>query len=190
MSNFARDAEEVGSTFSDDPGTLAVKRAEQSHRHETLSGLASKAKASNSVFREEAALAEGRRQRQNFLSMNAYDKHKMLINEYFLYYSGATNEINRDSSRDKSDYDVVKNNHRFLWDNINVSELTWEQKLAKKYYEKLFHEYCICDLSRYNISFYVFGKKNPLAIFHDYISISRIFYSNYIFLGIKKIKLP
>jgi len=35
-----------------------------------------------------------------------------------------------------------------LWDE-NSSSLTWEQKLAKKYYEKLFREYCICDLSRY-----------------------------------------
>ncbi len=37
---------------------------------------------------------------------------------------------------------------QFLWDE-NISNLTWEQKLAKKYYEKLFREYCICDLSRY-----------------------------------------
>ena len=155
--NFVRDSEDVGSTFSDDPGTLAIKRAERDHRHDRLTGLASRAKASNSVFREEAALAEGRRQRQNFLTLNAYDRHKLLINEYFLYYSGATKEVKRDATHDKSDYDVIKSNHRFLWDDdVNDAELTWEQKLAKKYYEKLFHEYCICDLSRY--------KENKVAM--------------------------
>lgn len=156
MSNYAQDAEDVSSTFSDDPATLAEKRIERRHRHDNLSNLASKAKASNSIFREEAALAEGRRQRQNFLTLNAYDRHKLLINEYFLYYSGATKRFGRDVSRDKSDYDVVKSNHRFLWDGVNESELTWEQKLAKKYYEKLYHEYCITDLSRY--------KENKVAM--------------------------
>merc|ERR1712080_220645 len=31
-----------------------------------------------------------------------------------------------------------------------------EQQLSKKYYEKLFHEYCICDLTRY--------KENKVAM--------------------------
>lgn len=149
-SNFVRDAEEVGSTFSEDAGTLAVKKAERDLRHQGLSNLASRAKASSSVFREEAALAEGQRQRQNFLSLNAYDRHKMLVNEYFYFYPGSTDQaFKRDTSRDKTDYDVIKSNHRFLWENVQDSELTWEQKLAKKYYEKLFKEYCICDVSRY-----------------------------------------
>eukprot|EP00093_Oithona_nana_P000447 00447.XXX_2107_2757_1 [CDS] Oithona nana genome sequencing. len=119
--------------------------------------MASNAKASSSVFREEAALAEGRRQRQNFLTMNAYDRHKMLINEYFLYYEGATQRFGRDTKSDKTDYDVVKQNHRFLWDDVqDDSDLTWEQKMAKKYYGKLFKEYCICDVSRY--------KENKIAM--------------------------
>lgn len=32
---------------------------------------------------------------------------------------------------------------------------TWEERLARKYYDKLFKEYCICDLSRY--------KENKIA---------------------------
>ena len=90
MADFSRDAAEVGSTFSEDSGTLAIRRSEAQSRHESNTRMAFNAKASSSVFREEAALAEGRRQRQNFLTMNAYDRHKMLINEYFLYYEGAT----------------------------------------------------------------------------------------------------
>merc|ERR1712062_950685 len=97
--------------------------------------MAFNAKASSSVFREEAALAEGRRQRQNFLTMNAYDRHKMGINEYFLYYEGATQRFGRDTKSDKTDYDVVKQNHRFLWDDVQDTDLTWEQKMAKKYNE-------------------------------------------------------
>ena len=95
MADFSRDAAEVGSTFSEDSGTLAIRRSEAQSRHESNTRMAFNAKASSSVFREEAALAEGRRQRQNFLTMNAYDRHKMLINEYFLYYEGATQRFVR-----------------------------------------------------------------------------------------------
>jgi protein FRA10AC1 len=35
-----------------------------------------------------------------------------------------------------------------LWDEDDTPE-SWDAKLAKKYYDKLFKEYCICDLSRY-----------------------------------------
>lgn len=157
MADFSRDAAEVGSTFSEDSGTLAIRRSEAQSRHDSNTRMASNAKASSSVFREEAALAEGRRQRQNFLTMNAYDRHKMLINEYFLYYEGATQRFGRDTKSDKTDYDVVKQNHRFLWDDVqDDSDLTWEQKMAKKYYGKLFKEYCICDVSRY--------KENKIAM--------------------------
>lgn len=53
-------------------------------------------------------------------------------------------------SRDKTDYDVIKENHRFLWnDDEGNTPNTWETRLAKKYYDKLFKEYCICDLTYY-----------------------------------------
>jgi protein FRA10AC1 len=42
---------------------------------------------------------------------------------------------------------VIRENHRFLWSEEEAS--TWGEQLAKKYYDKLFKEYCICDLSRY-----------------------------------------
>ena len=51
-------------------------------------------------------------------------------------------------SRDKTDYDVIRENHRFLWDEEDSPD-TWEAQLAKKYYDKLFKEYCICDLTMY-----------------------------------------
>lgn len=43
---------------------------------------------------------------------------------------------------------MIRSNHRFLWDDDTEPE-DWENRLAKKYYSKLFKEYCICDLSHY-----------------------------------------
>ncbi|KAG8287738.1 hypothetical protein J6590_031852 [Homalodisca vitripennis] len=58
-------------------------------------------------------------------------------------------------SKDKRDIDVIRENHKFLWDELDEPD-TWEKRLAKKYYDKLFKEYCICDLSRY--------KENKVAM--------------------------
>ncbi|KAL6262218.1 hypothetical protein P5V15_007314 [Pogonomyrmex californicus] len=51
-------------------------------------------------------------------------------------------------SRDKTDHDVIRQNHKFLWNQEDVPD-TWGARLAKKYYDKLFKEYCICDLTYY-----------------------------------------
>lgn len=54
------------------------------------------------------------------------------------------------SSKDRTDYDVIKENYQFLWDDDDDdNEITWGKRLAKKYWDKLFKEYTICDLSRY-----------------------------------------
>ncbi|XP_023387202.1 protein FRA10AC1 isoform X2 [Pteropus vampyrus] len=50
---------------------------------------------------------------------------------------------------DKTDMDVIRENHRFLWNEEDEMDMNWEKRLAKKYYDKLFKEYCIADLSRY-----------------------------------------
>lgn len=86
--------------------------------------------------------------------MNTYELHKSLINQYLLYYGGSSQHFKRDTSKDKTDFDVIKENHKFLWDDEDAD--TWEKQLAKKYYDKLFKEYTICDLSRY--------KENKVAL--------------------------
>lgn len=80
-------------------------------------------------------------------NLNPYDLHKQLINDYLLKRAGDTALLQRDNSRDRTDADVLRENHKFLWEADDAA--TWEQQLAKKYYDKLFKEYCICDLSRY-----------------------------------------
>ncbi|OXB72242.1 UNVERIFIED_CONTAM: hypothetical protein H355_012666 [Colinus virginianus] len=54
-----------------------------------------------------------------------------------------------DSANDKTDLDVIRENHRFLWREDDEADMNWEKRLAKKYYDKLFKEYCIADLSKY-----------------------------------------
>lgn len=79
--------------------------------------------------------------------MNPYDIHKALINDYVLKKPGDTSLLQRDTSKDRTDIDVLKANHRFLWDDSTPD--TWESQFAKKYYDKLFKEYCIADLTYY-----------------------------------------
>merc|ERR1719341_69797 len=74
--------------------------------------------------------------------------HKQLVNTYQLYFPGSTAGIQRDNRNDKRDIDVIRDHHRFLW-NESEAEESWEVQLAKRYYDKLFKEYCIIDLSRY-----------------------------------------
>ncbi|XP_030025514.2 protein FRA10AC1 homolog [Manduca sexta] len=88
-------------------------------------------------------------------NLNPYELHKYLINLYSLNTKGSTAQLKRDTSKDRTDLDVIRENHQFLWEEDDVVD-TWEKQLAKKYYDKLFKEYCICDLSRY--------KENKVAL--------------------------
>lgn len=90
------------------------------------------------------------------LHLNPYDYHKYLINEYVLKKTGDTKLIYKtdDSSKCKNDRDVILENLKFIWNEEEIP-CTYEEKLAKKYYDKLFREYCICDLSKY--------KENKIA---------------------------
>ncbi|XP_073684839.1 protein FRA10AC1 isoform X1 [Garra rufa] len=106
--------------------------------------LAHKNVAAHEWDREEA-----RNRRQHLISMNAFERHKKFVSDYVLYYGGKIDEFRRSSSKDKTDLDVVRENHRFLWRDEDEEDMTWEKELAKKYYDKLFKEYCIADLSRY-----------------------------------------
>ncbi|XP_012226714.1 protein FRA10AC1 homolog [Linepithema humile] len=83
-----------------------------------------------------------------YAHLSAYDRHKKLINDYLTLYGQSVSSLKRDTSRDKTDYDVIRENHKFLWDQDDTPD-TWGAKLAKKYYDKLFKEYCICDLTYY-----------------------------------------
>ncbi len=164
--NLGAEAAELDSDFDEEEDEQVRERRRLRRKRRDLAGAQDSAAAAVRVkkeprphrqqFGEERAADEGRRRRYQFLSLSAYDRHKQLVNEYLLYYRGATDRLNRDTSRDRTDLDVVRENHRFLWENGDEEELTWGQRLAKKYCQKLFKEYCICDLSRY--------KENKVAM--------------------------
>jgi len=95
-----------------------------------------------------------------FSTQSAFDRHKQLVNNYLSYYGKDKLVFKRDKTKFKRDIDIVKENHRFLWEDdegeeINEKELKWEQRVAKKYWDKLFTEYAICDLTYF--------KKNRIA---------------------------
>nr|CAG4642894.1 EOG090X0H59 [Evadne anonyx] len=125
-----------------------VKRKKRKHDLSAKELPKTEALPGKAVFRDEYS-NEGRRTMQSKLrSLTAYDRHKLLINEYFLSFPGATKLLQRDQSRDKKDFDVIKENHQFLWEEEDAVD-TWGKQLAKKYHDKLFKEYCICDLRKY-----------------------------------------
>ncbi|KAI6239007.1 hypothetical protein M3Y99_00632400 [Aphelenchoides fujianensis] len=119
--------------------------------------------------RESANKADEQRQihkfRKRFNVLDAYERHKQLINNYRLYYAGSTATLERDSSKDKGVIDIIQasslytplllirlqENHRFLWGAEDLSDAAknWDKSLAKRYYDKLFKEYCIADLTHF-----------------------------------------
>ncbi|NXG59566.1 F10C1 protein, partial [Hemiprocne comata] len=112
-----------------------------------------KAKQGSVVHRRFAAeewdREEARKRRFHLIAMDAYERHKKLVNDYILYYGGKIEDFQRSGANDKTDLDVIRENHRFLWNEDDEADMNWEKRLAKKYYDKLFKEYCIADLSRY-----------------------------------------
>ncbi|ETE66871.1 Protein FRA10AC1 [Ophiophagus hannah] len=79
----------------------------------------------------------------------AYARHKKFVNDYILYYGGKKEDFRRSGENDKTDLDVIRENHRFLWREEDEVDMNWEKRLSKKYYDKLFKEYCIADLRNY-----------------------------------------
>lgn len=150
--DLTREAQHDGgydSTNEDDEDYRQRKRARQDLAVPAKQDFRKKAKGKKETFREEeAASAECRAQRQQLLSLSAYDRHKQLVNTYQLYYRGSTSTLQRDTRGDRRDVDVIKQHHKFLWDESDTGD-SWEVQLARRYYDKLFKEYCIVDLSRY-----------------------------------------
>ncbi|EGG23558.1 hypothetical protein DFA_05691 [Cavenderia fasciculata] len=79
------------------------------------------------------------------------DKHKRFISNY-LYFHGTPEQKQKYDYRGyRSDHQVLRDNHQFIRDDeedANDQE-NWEKQLAKKYYDRLFKEYAIIDLSQY-----------------------------------------
>ena len=125
-------------TWKDDP--LAQKRSNDTRK---ASALPSKA-----FFEQERDKEDWRTRRFHLLSLDAYSRHKLLVNRYILSKGCGVEHFVRDSSGDRNDFDVLRSQHKFLWGATDEVD-SWEKRLAKAYYDKLFKEYAVADLSRY-----------------------------------------
>ena len=80
---------------------------------------------------------------------SAYDRHVRMLQEARVYYRRVTGA----PSAGETDADVLRAAHRFVRDEradaVAVAAGDWRTAMAAKYYEKLFKEYALADVSRY-----------------------------------------
>ena len=110
---------------------------------------------SKELLTSERDKEEWRSRRFHLLAMDAYSRHKALVNQYLLATGRGIEHVQRSTEKDRNDYSVLREEHRFLWEADDKVD-SWEKKLAKTYYDRLFKEYAIADLSRY--------KENKIAL--------------------------
>lgn len=80
---------------------------------------------------------------------SAFERHQLLIADYVKYYG---HKPQRDASRDRTDADVLREAHRFLRSDSDNDDSTYEKRLARRYYDMLFKEFCLADLSKFRKS--------------------------------------
>ncbi|KAI9020375.1 folate-sensitive fragile site protein Fra10Ac1-domain-containing protein [Hyaloraphidium curvatum] len=87
---------------------------------------------------------------------DAYSRHRRLMEDYVRYYGGR--RVVDDLAARRKQYaegtteaEILARNHRFLREEADDALLadSWEQRLAKRYYDRLFKEYAVADLQRY-----------------------------------------
>ncbi|KAG6517592.1 hypothetical protein ZIOFF_020988 [Zingiber officinale] len=71
--------------------------------------------------------------------LNAYDRHNKFMKDYVQFY-GKTTSCPRDCVPIKTDQDTIREGHRFIISEDDDMESTWEKRLVKRYYDKLFKE--------------------------------------------------
>ncbi|XP_037465610.1 protein FRA10AC1-like isoform X1 [Triticum dicoccoides] len=79
--------------------------------------------------------------------LNAYDRHKKFMKDYVQFYGHQKNVDN--SLPIKTDKDTLREGYRFILSEEDDMDSTWEKRLVKRYYDKLFKEYCIADMTQY-----------------------------------------
>eukprot|EP00271_Cylindrocystis_brebissonii_P017488 TRINITY_DN4567_c0_g2_i1.p1 TRINITY_DN4567_c0_g2~~TRINITY_DN4567_c0_g2_i1.p1 ORF type:complete len:132 (+),score=8.95 TRINITY_DN4567_c0_g2_i1:252-647(+) len=105
-----------------------------------------------SALKEQVFSREQRRQhyRDHVRGRTAQDRHTKFMNDYVAFYKRPGERIGRAPVLPlKTDQDTLRESYRFIRSEEDDVEGTWEQRLAKRYYDKLFKEYCLADMSRY-----------------------------------------
>eukprot|EP00250_Pteridium_aquilinum_P002644 c12867_g1_i1 orf=635-1099(-) len=106
--------------------------------------------ASFSALRAQVLDREERRRHyaDHLMGLNAHDRHKKFMNDYVLHYSKSSTGVEQRRPI-KTDQDTLRETYRFIRTEEDDLDSSWEQRLAKRYYDKLFKEYCIADMARY-----------------------------------------
>eukprot|EP01116_Phalansterium_solitarium_P019916 TRINITY_DN5730_c0_g1_i2.p1 TRINITY_DN5730_c0_g1~~TRINITY_DN5730_c0_g1_i2.p1 ORF type:complete len:342 (-),score=158.29 TRINITY_DN5730_c0_g1_i2:74-1099(-) len=87
--------------------------------------------------------------------LTAYQRHQRYINDYVRHYAGPAAGVSQPSAPPKTDHDVLREHYRFIReeadDDVSADggKSSWEKQLARRYYDKLFREYCLADMSYY-----------------------------------------
>ncbi|KAL9226449.1 hypothetical protein vseg_002262 [Gypsophila vaccaria] len=79
--------------------------------------------------------------------LNALDRHHLFLRDYAKYYE--KHKLPAEKLPIKTDQDTLREGYRFIRTDEDNMDTSWEQRLVKRYYDKLFKEYCIADMSKY-----------------------------------------
>lgn len=71
--------------------------------------------------------------------LNAYDRHKKFVRDYVNFY-GKERSVQANLPV-KTDQDTLREGYRFIRTEEDDMDSSWEQRLVKRYYDKLFKEY-------------------------------------------------
>ena len=86
--------------------------------------------------------------RSDFSRMDAWTRHQQLASDYVKYYGGKWEHF-RAPTTQRTDADILREAHRFVRTEEDDAAGGYEQRMAKRYYDQLFREYTLADLSRY-----------------------------------------
>ncbi|MED6148606.1 hypothetical protein PIB30_054682 [Stylosanthes scabra] len=106
--------------------------------------MASFGSLKSTIFERE----ERKQQYQSHIrGLNAYDRHRKFIKDYVSYYR--QDKPSNVKLPIKTDQDTLREGYRFIRSEEDDMDSSWEQRLVKRYYDKLFKEYCLADMSQY-----------------------------------------
>lgn len=84
------------------------------------------------------------RLRPNLSGLTAFQREQ----QFSKHYSDASRVP---SPPKRSEWDVLRENHRFIRDDEEVGEVTWEERLARAYESKLFKEFALVSAVRRDV---------------------------------------
>ena len=80
--------------------------------------------------------SKDRRFKQNTGGLNAFQREQ----QFAAHYGRHDTHV---EERGRTDWDVLKENHRFIRDDEDSGDVSWEERLARAYESKLFKEFAL-----------------------------------------------